>query len=159
MRKRKKDIRDGDNSDQTTALFEKISNTFDEIERIATSSYKDVKSRLSGFSFYMTTRSTKLSRHQASFETNNESSDENSAVSSLSGGSYERVDEKPLQSAFRLAPGGLSCNSSNTDLDSLSICIRNAKEGNFKLPGIVKDQDTDLYHHNSQPLFIHYVPV
>jgi len=159
VRKRKNNNRDGDNSDQTTVLFEKMSNTYDAIERIAISSYNDVKSRLSGFSFYMATRSTKLSRHQSSFQTNNESSDENSAVSSLSGGSYERVDEKPLQSAFRLAPGGLSCNSSNTDLDSLSICIRNAKEENCKLPGIAKDQDTDLSHHNSQPLFIHYVPV
>ena len=133
-----------------------MSDTYVAIEQIATNSYKNVKSRLSDFSFYVSSRSTNIPRRQS--QTSDAPPDENSAVSSLSGGSYDPESTQVLQSSFRLATGGQLSSSSNTDLDSLSICVKNAKEGSDVLLGFGKDVDWNEQY-ISQPLFIHYVPV
>lgn len=143
--------RGGIDSDQISDWFDKISDAYIAMEQIATDSYTDVKSRF----FYTASPSVNRHIHRVK-DVSGESSSEGSVVSSLSGESIDYGSKDMLQSPFELASDKLKHDI--TDLDSISVCIKTAREGT-KLPYGINEELGRDDENSPQPLFIHYVPL
>ncbi len=150
-----KSNRGGIGSDQISDWFDKISDAYIAMENIATDSYTDVKSRFLGYSFYTASPSVNKHLHLVK-DISGESSSEGSVVSSLSGESIDYGSKDMLQSPFELASDKLKHDI--TDLDSISVCIKTAREGT-KLPYGINEEIGRDSENSPQPLFIHYVPL
>jgi hypothetical protein len=124
------------------------------MEHLATDSYTDVKSRLLGYSFSTSSSANKIPNkvHDAK----GESSSDESVVSSLSGGSEGYVNKETLLSPFELMSG--KPQHDVADLDSISICIKAARETTDLHYESEEEPEKDK-HKSSKSLFIHYVPL
>lgn len=124
------------------------------MEHLATDSYTDVKSRLLGYSFSTTSSANKIPNKVR--DANGESSSDESVVSSLSGGSEGYLNKEILLSPFELMSGKPQHDAA--DLDSISICIKAARETTDLQYDSEEEPGKDK-HKSSKSLFIHYVPL